>query len=482
MRDRRVQYPLLPPHMSALTLCMGASQASLDTEVHVFRLRTVEAFLASGTPLQRMEHFRPLIERNGLSLTDHSHMRTYIPKIEMTEFSILKKEIKGEFLGVSFDGTTRIGEAINITGRWCSQDFNLMHRLLRFVTAKHHFKGPQFASLITRVLCTDLSIDPAFIACFSRDSASVNGAACRLLCESTFYSTENVLCICHTLNNVGVQIEFPTLTLFMTSWLELVGGRHPHIGARDLWRETVAPQRVPGFSNTRWYAKAEIEFVIAENFNRLTGFMQRLEEYGYGEASRRKLQSILSDQQTATELKLQLAAMLDIRRLVRTTYELEGERLELLLVYHRIEELRAFGRALIEDEGGTVLPNLDGALRAAAKLATGMRISKYFDGFGFCEGNIVSSSMVDSTLYPGKERRAYKVKYVSDGAMEDLEEEELRPLLVVKDMPERASVVAGLIPAFEYLERRITGQCEVPYRCDKMYEVCKSQYTTACLL
>lgn len=282
------------------------------------------------------------------------------------------------------------------------------------------------------------------------------------------------MCICHTLNNVGGQIEFPILSSFMTSWLELVGGRHPHIGARDLWRETVAPQTVPGFSNTRWYAKAEIEFVLAENFNRLPGFVAQLEEHGYGDATRKKLQQTLEDPKTASELKLQLAAMLDMRQLVRTTYELEGERLEVMLVFHRIEELRALGRALINDEGATVLPNLDAAVRAAVKLASGLKVSKFFDGFGYCEGKIISSSMVDSTLYPGKERRAYTVKYHSDGATEDLEEEELRPLLLVKDMPERRAVVAGLVPAFEYLERRITGQCDAPFKCDKMYEVCNA--------
>lgn len=160
-----------------------------------------------------------------------------------------------------------------------------------------------------------------------------------------------------------------------------------------------------------------------------------------------------------------------MRRLVRTTYELEGDRLEIMLVYRRVEELRAFGRALKEDEGATVLPNLDGALRATAKLVVGTKVSKFFEGYGYCEGKIISSGLVDSTLYPGKERKAYTVKYFSDGTTEDLEEEELRPLLVVKDIPERADVVAGLVPAFDYLEKRITGQCEEPYKCDTMYEV-----------
>lgn len=166
-----------------------------------------------------------------------------------------------------------LGEAVNITGRWCSADFQLQHRLIRFVTVKHHFKAPQLASLITRVLCTELSLEPDRIVCFSRDSVAVNGAACRLLCDSTFCHTMSMLCMSHTLNNVGGHLEMPELNSFMTVWLEYVGGRHPHIGARDLWRSLVAPQRVPGFSNVRWYAKAEIEFVLAENYHLLAAFM-----------------------------------------------------------------------------------------------------------------------------------------------------------------------------------------------------------------
>ena len=57
-------------------------------------------------------------------------------------------------------------------------------------------------------------------------------------------------------------------------------------------------------------------------------------------------------------LKPELAAMLDVRVLVRTTYALEGDRLEILLVPRRVEELRALGRALAANQDG-VLPNVD---------------------------------------------------------------------------------------------------------------------------
>ena len=44
------------------------------------------------------------------------------------------------------------------------------------------------------------------------------------------------------------------------------------------------------------------------------------------------------------------------RILVKTTYELEGDRLEILLTYDRIEGLRALGRAMLRQDTKVILP------------------------------------------------------------------------------------------------------------------------------
>ena len=116
-------------------------------------------------------------------------------------------------------------------------------------------------------MCTDLGVTPEHLVCISRDSVLVNGAACRLLQEGVFNAAENQLCIAHTLNNVGSRMHFDVLQRFMTPWLELVGGRNPHEGARNLWRKFVRPTTVPGYSAVRWHSVAEIQFVIAEHLN-----------------------------------------------------------------------------------------------------------------------------------------------------------------------------------------------------------------------
>lgn len=440
----------------------------------MFRFKVVETFLASGTPLARLQYFRPLLEEFGdKSLTDASHMASYIPRVEEREIAVLKHEINAnEFMGISFDGTSRLGEAINVVGRMCSPDYRVVMRLLSFQTAKAHLNATQFASFLTRIICTDLALPPENIVCLSRDSVLVNGATCRMLTAAPFSAAENQMCMSHTLNNVGSRIKFVVLSEFMTSWLELVGGRNPHRGAQSLWRRAVAPQRVPGYSKVRWHSLAEIEVVIAENFNKLDEFMAELDERAIGDATREKLHAVLNNTAKRSALKRQLAVMRDLQCLVRTTYELEGDRLELLLVYHRIEALRALGRAI--RAGDSVLLNLDGVIRAGVTIVPGVKISKYFEGYGNCVASVRSSAQVNSTLYPGQERLAYKVVYEQDGVAEELEEEEIRPLLIIKDMPERTEIINVLNVAFDYLEDRINGTCAVSqYSCAHMYSVCR---------
>lgn len=100
-----------------------------------------------------------------------------------------------------------------------------------------------------------------------------------------------------------------------------------------------------------------------------------MNELEYGDALRAHLNKMLDSDEDAKTLRLQLAAMLDMKILVQTTYELEGDRLEILLVFDRIERLRAIGRAL-KDGAEEQLPNVDRVLRETTELVQGVRISK----------------------------------------------------------------------------------------------------------
>lgn len=183
-----------------------AHMASVPTEVHVYRYNVTEAFLSSGTPLRRLPFFRKLLEGGGkLSLTDQSHLREYIPHMELREISKVKQELaEVELFSISFDGTTRLGEAVNVVARFCTKLFHLHTRLIRFITIKEHITHQQLAAIISRIVCTEYGIDPERVVGFSRDSVSINGAACDLLCQNPFYRADSIMCISHTLNNCGL--------------------------------------------------------------------------------------------------------------------------------------------------------------------------------------------------------------------------------------------------------------------------------------
>ena len=443
---------------------------STSAATYLYRYRCVKTFMSSGTPLERLDRHRTLLQRAGFPLTDCSHMKAmYIPRIEAREIATIKSEFSNQFVGIHFDGTTRLGEAVAMTGRYCTADFVIRMQLLSFRTTESHLNAPGVASLLTSEL-GKLGIPPTMVVNVARDSASTNGAACNLMLANPLIHSADSLCISHTISNAGQRLELPMLTAFTTPWLELVGGRDPHRGAQRLWKSMVAPQVVPGYSKVRWWSKAEIWFVMAENFGCLEPFIRLLRDRRFGDATTTSMANILAGH--SDTLRLELAAVLDARVLVSTTYAMEGDRLEMLLVYRRIEELRARGRALASNEDGA-MPNVDAVLREKVELKNGLVIAKSFPGHGTFNGRIVSSAECDSTMYPGRQRVAYRVKYPSDGAEEDLEEEEIRPLVVTVDMPERKRMADVLSKAFEYLESRITGTCENIYDCSEMYEVCR---------
>jgi len=96
---------------------------------------------------------------------------------------------------------------MNVTGRWCEAEFKIVRRLLCFATTAKQVDASQLAGLVTQRLCSSLLVDTRHVAGITRDSASVNGAACRLLKANPFTSALDMMCFSHTLSNAGERIE-----------------------------------------------------------------------------------------------------------------------------------------------------------------------------------------------------------------------------------------------------------------------------------
>ncbi|KAK3279677.1 hypothetical protein CYMTET_12447 [Cymbomonas tetramitiformis] len=173
------------------------------------------------------------------------------------------------------------------------------------------------------------------------------------------------------------------------------------------------------FSNTRWWSKQEVENNIALNFGQLSRFLELLDSRGIGDATTKKLLSIYKSD--PLKLKVSFAAGLDgLLSMLKTTYELEGDRLEIVLAFRRIETLRAYGRQLLSvSENRGLLPNVDVVIRMSLEPTVGLAIKKEFAGHGVFLGKIMSIDKEDTGKW------WYQIEY-GDGDRETMDIEELR--------------------------------------------------------
>ena len=124
---------------------------TLPTATRVFRVKVVQAFLKSGTPLHRMEYFRNLFERAGFALTSSSNMHQLIPFILEEEYKAISKEVMGKDVSIVFDRTTRDGEALVVLVHFIEL-WEVRQRLVRFQLVKSSVNGDELARIIIEVL------------------------------------------------------------------------------------------------------------------------------------------------------------------------------------------------------------------------------------------------------------------------------------------------------------------------------------------
>ena len=129
---------------------------TLPQSQQVYRVKVVKTFLQAGVPLSKLNIFRDLLEENGYRLSDRRFMFDLIPFI-LKEEEKLKEELKGKHLGVVFDGTTRLGEALAIIVRFVSESWTIEQRLIRIQLLSKSMSGEEIARELVLVLSTELA-------------------------------------------------------------------------------------------------------------------------------------------------------------------------------------------------------------------------------------------------------------------------------------------------------------------------------------
>ena len=72
-----------------------------------------------------------------------------------------------------------------------------------------------------------------------------------------------------------------------------------------------------------------------------------------------------------------------------------------------------------------------------------------------------------------RSQATFEVTYSEDGTSIEQDEQELRNDMSVLKMPEWQMAVNIVKGAYDYLEQRLTDDCNVPYHCSGPYEVCR---------
>ena len=267
-----------------------------------------------------------------------------------------------------------------------------------------------------------------------------------------------MLCFPHTLHNTGRHLALSVLDEFMTPWLQLVA----QPGAAKLRWKAIIDGAVAGFSKVRWWSRWEIMNEIAINFGAVPDFLASLDADNIGDATTKKMVDLLRNH--SPQLELELAAVLSCDRLCKATYRLEGDRLELLLVFRTIEALRSFGANLGKDSSD--LPSVAALLRKRHKIAVGTEVLEWYPA-------------PDSKWFRGKVTRlptnaipTYRIKY-EDNTSVEYDEHEVRNWITVLKFPEWTAAIASIKEGYTYLENRITDNCQAPYHCSAPYEVCR---------
>jgi hypothetical protein len=288
-----------------------------------------------------------------------------VPRIEFREISLLKKELDGHFVTLIFDGTTRIGEAVNVCARFITDDFELVQRLVAFKTTEKSMDGPGLSRFINEIVQKQLQLDSDLIVGGARDSCSTNHAAMRLM-EHNYASMQDLLCIAHTLSHTGEHADLPVLDGFMTPWLTLISLSS---AAKTIWKGLIGVA-MKGYSTIRWWSRWECIVAIATNFGSLPNYVQTLVDRGIGDATTTNMQQTVRT--NLNVLSCEAAAAMDLKILCETTHRMEGDRLEILLVYREVDAIITLGQTF--GASPSDMPNLAAVLRKQCKIKVGTPI------------------------------------------------------------------------------------------------------------
>ena len=188
---------------------------TLSLDMQVYRVKVVSSFLRAGIPLSKLGLFHDILEENAYRLCDRRHMSDLIPFVLRQEQARIKEEIEGQHVTITFDGTTRLREALAIVVHIISEEFQVIQRLIHLQLLEKSLTGEEIARELITVLSVSYGINPSLVLSAMRDGASTNNVAMQTL--NVLYShIFDVKCFSHTLDRVGnhFDVQYPSDTRY----------------------------------------------------------------------------------------------------------------------------------------------------------------------------------------------------------------------------------------------------------------------------
>ena len=121
----KAKHEKLRQQSSTQALSSRMAGETLPMKQRAYRMKVVQCFLRDGISLSKVTGLRDLLEEHAYRLTSKGHLSEYIPIVHDEECNTELREIRGRQVGLIFDGTTRLGEAIAIVLQFVDDGWNI---------------------------------------------------------------------------------------------------------------------------------------------------------------------------------------------------------------------------------------------------------------------------------------------------------------------------------------------------------------------
>lgn len=128
--------------------------------------------MKAEVPLNKIDCFRELLEKEAFSLTSSRNLSDLIDVIAKSEMKKVKEEIKRRDVSITFDGTIHAAKALNIILQFVTE-WKVEQRLVQLLLVTKSKNGEELAHQRLGDLSVDFSVPPSSLLAVARDRASI---------------------------------------------------------------------------------------------------------------------------------------------------------------------------------------------------------------------------------------------------------------------------------------------------------------------